>query len=59
MPAFDMLNLFSANVFILYSLKISEKFWFSGYKIGTLARDGLSHIPCRMFVMSSKCQKSV
>ena len=39
-------NPFLANVPILYPLKTPENFWFSGifrgYKIGTLARNGLA-----------------
>ena len=40
------INLFLANVPILYPVKTPENFWFSGvfmgYKMGTLARNGLS-----------------
>ena len=41
-------NTFLANVLILYPLKIPDNLWFSGvfrgYKMGTLARNGLNKI---------------
>ena len=45
MTCFSVLNPFLANVPILYPLRTPENFWFSGvfrgYKMGTLARNGL------------------
>ena len=44
----SMVNPFLANIPILYPLKTSESLWFcgffKGYKMGTLARNGLSWI---------------
>ena len=43
---FGIINSFLANIPILYPLKTPENLWFSGvfwgYKMGTLARNGLS-----------------
>ena len=44
--SFHVLNPFLANVPVLYPLKALENLWFfgvfRGYKMGTLARNGLS-----------------
>ena len=43
MPSGDLFNPFLVNVPILYPLKTPENLWvFRGYKMGTLARNGLN-----------------
>ena len=49
-----LFNPYLANVPILYHLKIPENLWFSGvfrgYKMGSLARNGLKKSQCREHV---------
>ena len=54
---FDLLNPFSTNISLLYSLQTSENFWFSdafkGYRSGILVKNGLISLATSSFFLES------
>ena len=59
--SFHVLNPFLANVPVLYPLKTLENLWFfgvfRGYKMGTLARNGLSFTKLLTLFLSKRLLK--